>query len=297
MSTKLDVNCKKCNIEFKIKKSRFKNTGNYCSRSCQGNGINNARKKEFIVACPGCSKEIKYIAYKQNSTKIRKYCNRKCYFNHHKERLIKQCNEMRMSNEELSKMSIKRFLNKENHPFYGKCHSQQTIEKISKIRKENKKSKGCSNPMYGKNHTTETKEKISNTRSKNWIDGKYNTKKNKIYKNGYYFSIKLNRNIFYRSSWEEKFIIYLDTNMAVLTFQEEPFRIKYYYNTQNRNYIPDFLIEYKNGNKEVVEIKPKCFLKSEINICKFKYARIYCHNNNMKFKVLTQDYFKYIGII
>lgn len=296
MSTKLNVNCKKCNIVFKIKKSRFKITGNYCSRSCRGSGINNARKKEFIVACPGCSKEIKYVAYKQNSTKIRKYCNRKCYFNHHKERLVKQCSEMRMSNEELSKITKKRFSNKENHPFYGKHHSRQTIEKISKIRKQNEKSKGCNNPMYGKNHTTEAKEKMSNTRTERWLEGKYKKETNKYYKTGYIFSNKLNRNIYYRSSWEEKYILYLDANNAVLSFQEEPFRISYYYK-QIRNYIPDFLVEYKKGNKEVIEIKPKCYLKNNKNRKKFSAAREYCKSINVNFKVITQDYLKRIGIL
>ena len=47
---------------------------------------------------------------------------------------------------------------KENHPMYGKNHTRESKEKISKnhhdVSNEN-------NPMYGKTHTIETKKKIS----------------------------------------------------------------------------------------------------------------------------------------
>jgi hypothetical protein len=60
----------------------------------------------------------------------------------------------------------------ENHPMYGKHHSEETKEKISKAQtgkvmpeefrqKMSELTSGENNPMYGKHHTEETKEKLS----------------------------------------------------------------------------------------------------------------------------------------
>lgn len=65
----------------------------------------------------------------------------------------------------------------ENHPFWGKQHSEETKEKIRQARLGTKLSeeakarlseahKGENNPFYGKVHTEETKRKISETRQK-----------------------------------------------------------------------------------------------------------------------------------
>lgn len=48
----------------------------------------------------------------------------------------------------------------ENNSFYGKRHTEETKQKISKIRIEGKIAKGNNNPMYNINHTEETKQKI-----------------------------------------------------------------------------------------------------------------------------------------
>jgi group I intron endonuclease len=59
--------------------------------------------------------------------------------------------------EAIEKMK-KRFLNKANHPMYGKKHDNFALAKISKP--------GILNPMYGKKHTLETKQKMSLAKSK-----------------------------------------------------------------------------------------------------------------------------------
>ena len=50
--------------------------------------------------------------------------------------------------------------NGENHPFYGKHHSEETKQKMSKAKKG---KYGENNPMYGKHHSEETKQKMSET--------------------------------------------------------------------------------------------------------------------------------------
>ena len=59
--------------------------------------------------------------------------------------------------KKLSEKAKERLKNKENNGMYGKHHSEETKEKISK----SSNNKGEHNPMYGKKHSEETKEKIS----------------------------------------------------------------------------------------------------------------------------------------
>ena len=59
---------------------------------------------------------------------------------------------------------------KENHPFYGKHHTKETKEKISKTRIERGVSEGINNPMFGKTHTPETIEKIFKHRKMNKLE-------------------------------------------------------------------------------------------------------------------------------
>lgn len=54
----------------------------------------------------------------------------------------------------------------ENNPFYGKTHSEETIEKIKETLKG--QMDGENNPFYGKQHSEESKRKISeNNKGKN----------------------------------------------------------------------------------------------------------------------------------
>lgn len=63
--------------------------------------------------------------------------------------------------EAIDKMK-KRFLNKANHPMYGKKQDKFALTKISKS--------AILNPMYGKKHTIETKQKMSLAKSKISLD-------------------------------------------------------------------------------------------------------------------------------
>lgn len=65
----------------------------------------------------------------------------------------------------------------ENHPLYGKHHTEETKEKISK----NRKGKNCGkdNPSFGIHKSDETKNKISET-----LKGKYTKEKSSRYNKG-----------------------------------------------------------------------------------------------------------------
>lgn len=103
-------------------------------------------------------------------------------------------------------------------------------------------------------------------------------------------SLKQNRLIEFESSLERDYIHILEFNSNVLKYYEQPIKIEYFYKNQKRIYIPDFWVEYKNGTKEVIEIK----YSEEINkkdaqlVFKLGEAKKFCSKNSLTFKVLTE---------
>lgn len=125
------------------------------------------------------------------------------------------------------------------------------------------------------------------------------------------------KNIQYRSSWELKLMVRLDTDPRFLKWASEEFIIPYISPVDNRphRYFVDFIVQYKNRNGEVkkaaVEVKPdaqtrppkqpkrvtKRFVESvqtyAVNEAKWKAATEWCKNQNMDFIILTE---KELGI-
>ena len=122
------------------------------------------------------------------------------------------------------------------------------------------------------------------------------------------------RRIIYRSSWERKLMVYCDTNKDILEWGSEEIIIPYLSPWDGRihRYFPDFYIKVRQSGgtikKFIIEVKPKkqCAPPAEsrkktkqwykevkawgINSAKWKYATEWCDNNDMEFKVLTEDH-------
>lgn len=109
--------------------------------------------------------------------------------------------------------------------------------------------------------------------------------------------------IIYRSSYEKIFIGWLENNKNVKYWGSECFGIPYISALDNKQhtYYPDYIIEFANGDKMVVEIKPynqtykpvneNSWANKEYirNISKWKYAKEYCEQRGYKFKILTEN--------
>lgn len=122
--------------------------------------------------------------------------------------------------------------------------------------------------------------------------------------------------IIYRSSWERKFCIYCENTPQIINWSSEPCEIKYFHpiNQKYHRYYPDFLIKMDNGQIFLIEIKPQHQLEDPIlpkrktkkaminfhkaketwlmNMAKFDAANKFCENNNWKFKIITEKFFK-----
>jgi hypothetical protein len=92
----------------------------------------------------------------------------------------------------------------------------------------------------------------------------------------------------------------LDVDPEVVNWWYEPFFIPYVANVRTkkvRKYYPDFLIEYKDGKKCVVEIKPSRKLYQARNVKKINAAVAFCAEKGLEFEVLTEFELKKIGVL
>ena len=136
--------------------------------------------------------------------------------------------------------------------------------------------------------------------------GRYNPVNPKKYKGN-------PQNIIYRSLWERKFMVYCDTNDKVLEWGSEEIIIPYIspWDGKVHRYFPDFYIKVKqsSGNlkKFIIEVKPKKQTRPPkpvvrktkrwinevrtfgVNEAKWKHATKWCKDNDMEFKILTEE--------
>lgn len=107
--------------------------------------------------------------------------------------------------------------------------------------------------------------------------------------------------IIYRSSYERKFIAWLENNEKVKYWGSECIRIPYLYiDGKTHSYYPDYFVEMVDGTKMVVEIKPSAQTKRPLNentwvgkeyrknMCKWKSTMEFCEAKGFKFKIITE---------
>lgn len=121
--------------------------------------------------------------------------------------------------------------------------------------------------------------------------------------------------IVYRSSYELKFMNFLDQHPNVLKWASEEIAIPYIWNGERHRYFVDFYVEFKakdgSTRKMLVEIKPyqqtqppkapqrktrksletyqNAILTYTKNVAKWEHAKDFCERNGVNFVVLTEN--------
>ena len=194
-----------------------------------------------------------------------------------------------------------------NNPFYGKHHTEEMKQYYKKIHKGKRYSidtefkighdinNGKSmyyywNKKYGKDVADEKLEIFKNKISKSMsgVNNPMYGKKSPIgsgngwsgWYNGWYF----------RSLIELSYMIYVIErfNIKWESGEEDIYKIPYVYENNIKNYYSDFILD----KKYIVECKPKNLWNTKLNKEKFKYAKLFAKNNNMKFKLVDCDKIK-----
>ena len=107
--------------------------------------------------------------------------------------------------------------------------------------------------------------------------------------------------IIYRSSWERKFVYWLEGCNNVIRWTSENIAIKYVWiDGKVHTYYPDYYVEMRNGKRLVIEVKPYSQTQQPINenaynirewtknCCKWKAAREFCAQNGLEFQIITE---------
>lgn len=171
----------------------------------------------------------------------------------------------------------------------------------------------CNNPEHdkiakGMNHARGNKNRFNDPIIRERLSKAYSIGSRKSWSNptermkencGKYRSIKEsvfsqyeNKIIILDSWWEVKFFNDCINNPSIKSVLREPITIKYIKPTDGEwhSYFPDFLVEYNNGKKELIEIKPNYLLTDPIVKAKESYSIKYCSENNLSYKFITEDH-------
>jgi len=268
--------CKTCNkLFYKTKCSSFKvwKTRKFCSLSCRRPDTKiNLLKRKFIklnyeikLICKNCQKDF-YVktmsAYKQ-----RKFCSITCssVYNQTNNNYWDLDKERKENLYKTQKEKVK------NDTWVNPILVRGALEKMKKTK--------AKYPTIFSKERIELASKIAANRL---VEGKNpNLGCYKYGKLGYFFSVKNNYKLKYRSSFEKKAFELLEKDKSVLSYQVEPFSINYIIDNKKRYYVPDILITYIDGIKRLIEIKPIDKLLTKDTIIKKKYAEEYCKYNNI----------------
>jgi hypothetical protein len=94
----------------------------------------------------------------------------------------------------------------------------------------------------------------------------------------------------YDSDLEKYYMVELEGMPGVKTWtKRHNIRIPYRFFFIKRNYLPDFLVEFNDGNKEIHETKGLPFLFLLSTKLKKLSAEQYCRNLGWKYKLITKD--------
>ena len=115
-----------------------------------------------------------------------------------------------------------------------------------------------------------------------------------------------NEPIIYRSGLELQFIQYVENNPSIIKWASEPIEIPYFcrLDKKEHKYYPDYILENKQGNKVIVEVKPfnqtqkpdmtdTLWLKEAWvkNVDKWTAAKEFADKHGMKFIIVTEKFF------
>lgn len=273
--------------------------------------------KEELLTCPICKNKFKslnsHIHFKHKlSTEefLSLYPNTKLVSESLKEEVSKSCKKSgcgkwmkgyKFSDERKEK--YREMNSGEGNPFFGKKHSNKTKELMSENHAD---FTGENNPLVKwLNEDEKNREEYCQKMKEVWknpnnakilsernsksvesaiLNGNHNPYSNCLH--GWYESKKFSTKFYYQSSYELKFLQFCESSSKITVLEKSKFVISYIdKNGKQRKYFPDFLA---NG-KILVEIKPESMLGYNNNEEKIQFAKKYCSENGLEYKLLMEE--------
>jgi hypothetical protein len=123
-----------------------------------------------------------------------------------------------------------------------------------------------------------------------WKDPKDPRKKKKkiSFEEGYFPSAKNRRKLHYDSSWEREVFEVLEKMEDVVRYEKEPVAIEYFFDGERKNYLPDLKLYFRDGHKEIWEVKPLNQTNLAVNEAKWHSCGEFCKKRGWDFKIITE---------
>lgn len=96
---------------------------------------------------------------------------------------------------------------------------------------------------------------------------------------GVYYSFINKKDIHYRSEFELEYMKKLDSNQNIKEWSFMSFWIEYEFKGNVKKYIPQFLVEFSDGNKKVIDVN--FTVLNSLMRAKVNGIKAYCAANNM----------------
>lgn len=150
-------------------------------------------------------------------------------------------------------------------------------------------AKGLSNRKYKNLETMSTEERRKRSEAQHQALLK-RPGLHKWCKQGWHWSPKIQREVFYRSGYERQYMEQLDADESVAWYEYEPrsVRITYEFEGAKKIYKPDFLVQYVDGTKRLVELKSTWTITFERSRAKLEALRSLsrCHQLPMPIDII-----------
>jgi hypothetical protein len=129
----------------------------------------------------------------------------------------------------------------------------------------------------------ERRDRISAVITQKYLDGGFE------WSRGAHTSTKTGKTVRYRSSWELRHMQHLDSDPAVVWWDYEPEIIRYEHGGRTRRYLPDFIVRFADGHRELQEVGVKTIKESPgKNAAKMEAALRWClARPDTQFRLIT----------
>jgi hypothetical protein len=99
------------------------------------------------------------------------------------------------------------------------------------------------------------------------------------------------------SGIERDYAYVLKYDPMVVSFEEQPCKISYFYDQKEHYYIPDFAVYWRHKQPSLVECKPTSKLDDPENLRKWTAARLWCEQHHYTFELVSDTELQRLGIL
>ena len=269
--SKLCETCGKIFYKKKCDSMNNWNTKKFCSLSCRRSPYKKRDKSpladmkdvHYFVLCKHCGIpfKVKSLYYLEK----RKYCSHSCQMKDKNPSHTTWTKSRKIIKSNSQKKKVK------DGSWKNPVHMPGVLDKILETKR--------THPIV---YSKERLDLASKLAAERIITGKNPNLGNYKYgKIGKFMSAKNGTSLKFRSSFEKRAFEILEQDSTVLAYYPEHLYIPYIDNGIKRRYIPDILVDYADGTKKLIEVKPLNMVNTTEVVLKKEAAIPYCKEHGI----------------